>query len=280
MCDEERRRREAVRVEGPWRTFWTLTVPSASVSCGEAWRSVHAWLRRLNLLLRKVAGRRQKMEGYHPPMAYLWQSVAATPCLLPEPICGPFEFAWVVEPHRSGWPHVHMVTTLEWVAFTWLRKEWGKIVGADVRWIRVVPVWSVDGVCRYLTKYMSKATLPNDILAILYRRKLWYCSIKVEPEEPQDWRPLKAVTTTQAWLEAMTGKADERDEGWELECRRSGCYAIWVRFYRWERHMEKDLQESRLVPTTPEERAARIRRMRQESCQDTVDAPERRATKK
>lgn len=107
------------------------------------------------------------------------------------------EFAWVLEPHKSGWPHLHMllfgVNFLHWTKLLacWRAVGGGKV---DVQRVR-------GNATAYLTTYVSKQHFADDDLAdwLTDNRVRWYnASHKVSKDKPApqcsliEWTMVKA----------------------------------------------------------------------------------------
>ena len=67
---------------------------------------------------------------------------------------GPLEAAVLLEVHKSGYPHWHIVGRIPYVPQSWLSSEWCRLTGSwivDIRKIR-----DAREACRYVTKYVIK----------------------------------------------------------------------------------------------------------------------------
>lgn len=228
-CAQEIRKREAYRVEGPWELFLTLTVPRERASSGDAWREVHGWIETMTRELRRelawARDERPRAPGRrHDNHVDRWlranQNIQCA---------GKLEYAWVIEPHADGFPHVHMVVNATWLDYNFLRETWSRSCGAATAWVYGEVVYQIDGACRYLCKYISKSALSIEILAILYGRRLWACSIKAAEKPDPFWfrDDIGGAPVTAA--ESENAEEWARDNGWKLESSKPGGYALWSR---------------------------------------------------
>lgn len=228
-CSERIRRRQIARVQGPWEMFITLTMPQAGIPKRWAWDHFYNARRIFLRELRRESNRRyQSTEGRTPNAS---AKLIAESLDAQERIIGPekIEYAWAIEPHASGYPHLHLVLNLEWIDFGWSRKLWSKCLGVEDARIDGRKVWSVDGVCNYLAKYISKRRMSLDILAVIKGRRTWACTLINSLDEDAEWWPedgqsegneQEAIDDREAW---------GADEGWESVAGKDGCYAIWRR---------------------------------------------------
>lgn len=201
-CMETHRKKKRSRVEGPWKTFITITYSHRGVRVDEAWRAVHGWLSRLAAWMRK----RFRGEGM-PKMDY----------------------AWVLEPHKSGHPHVHLCSTLEWIDIPLWKRKWSEITCLPVEWLKVKRVWSSDGVCYYLAKYLEKAVMSNEVLALLGRRRLFASTLPALPEPDATWTRIGYMTEKRVWSEVENAEIWRLELGWRLKRKHEGALVTWVR---------------------------------------------------
>lgn len=228
-CDEERRKRESWRVEGPWKMFVTFTLPLAAGSTSKCWRLIGKWLGRLTKKLGKTARSNDTWPILHGEDRGWAVQLQAGDENADAMVYKGLDYAWAIEPHKSGRPHVHMVLSAEYVDYEWLIVEWRKATRTSEARIYGVRIKSPDGVTRYLCKYISKATLTSDILGILRRKRLWACTLpSIAPKEPL-WSREVDVDADQAWREIQQGRTDENPSSWTCEARSDGRYAIWSR---------------------------------------------------
>lgn len=168
-CGEAARGKAAARMFAAWKTTITLTLPH-QLTRAEQWRSVGRWVSRWCHALVKWLRR-------HRPGS-------------------PVEYAWVLESHYSGYPHVHVVleydcrgSRTQWQEFArWIRSAWRSITGLSVRWVRVEPVrTSAEKLKNYLLKYLTKASYDLSHYAMIGRRRMWATSLPAVPIEPKGW---------------------------------------------------------------------------------------------
>ena len=200
MCDtcfQLSREVAGERLKGNWRQFLTLTIPSGPTGMLHAWRSMSGWASKMMSAMRRVARRRDGRCkcGRHPRTAFPGTCRTAD---------GSLGFGWVIEPHKSYWPHLHVCLTSDFFCYHWLRKTWARITRSGARVIKMKPVYDRNGVCRYLVKYLTKAAFPDHLLAVLYRKRLWGRS-----ETP-------SRTKSAGWSMVEIAKIPRSEEGPEL----------------------------------------------------------------
>jgi hypothetical protein len=170
-CFDRYRQAACHRMEGPWKQFQTITLRREGISNLHAWRNMSKWV---SELMKRLA--RESEKG-------IWQCYAGS-CEsrnaheIVNTGGKKLEYAWVIEPHKTPWPHAHVAWSASYVCYDWLREQWEEITGQGIQYVHNRKVYSVDGMCRYLTKYMSKAVHSDEILAVLHRRRLWASTIK------------------------------------------------------------------------------------------------------
>lgn len=235
-CDAERRRKEAARVEGNWRTFWTLGVPSGFWRADVAWRLMGQWVKALFRELRRELaegqGSRVKVGAHERErigaLNERRQSGKRKMALL--------QYAWCIEPHQSGWPHLHFVTNAHFIGFEWIKSLWGRITSTTIRWARVERVKDVDGVCRYLSKYISKTTFSPDITAIMYRRRQWASTVPAPPKRAAEWTVEERREGEDLFSETVFASVFAREKGWKVGLSRAGEYANFSRRFSREEY--------------------------------------------
>jgi hypothetical protein len=181
VCFDQKRAHAGYRMEGPWKQFVTFTLPQDVVSRYHAWRHCITWMSKL---LKWIA--REVCKGTCECRAVNCQSRGQHPIVSVNG--GKFDYAWVVEPHKTDWPHFHVAWTAEYVCYDWLRETWAEITGLGLAHIHSKEMYSEDGICRYLTKYMTKSMYSDEILAILYRRRMWASTIRRKPKWEKGYR--------------------------------------------------------------------------------------------
>lgn len=243
-CYKRIREREAFRVWGPWRLFFTFTVPRARASIADAWREVHIWIEQLVREMRREAYIASIQDAENAelkkPFSDARREVARSRIRTESTLL----YAWVIEPHKDGYPHVHMVVDSEWVDFEWLRETWSRASGVMSAWVYGERVYQVDGACRYLSKYISKSTLTLDILAIMYRRRLWATNLERPEKQESKWFAETRISSVEARNAADAEDSAFYDKGWEYVAGKRNKYAIWRRpakpgfGYVWGDHWE------------------------------------------
>jgi hypothetical protein len=240
-CDAQRRERSASRVSGPWRTLLTLGLPSRDVTIRQAWSGIHRWISRLMRSVRRAAS----FEGGGPVRVSVDRADYCHALKIAagkrRELLSTVDYAWAIEPHKSGYPHVHIATTADWIDRAWLISAWREATGASVRCGRAERVRDASETCHYLAKYVSKTSLPMDILAVLYRRRLWACTLPVW-EEDASWSPEPPHEDASPWRSVRDPLAWGAAHGWTLESSAPGRYAAWRREVSWE-HVSQRLPE-------------------------------------
>lgn len=243
-CDAARRKTEAARVEGHWRLFWTLGIPAGKFNVGDAWRKIGGWVRALFRELRrdlalKMSSRIKVDDDERDRIKALNQErehgkrKAAT-----------LQYAWCLEPHKSGYPHLHFVTNASYIGFEYIKSLWSRIVGETVRWARYERVTDQDGVCRYLSKYISKTSFPPDIVALMYRRRQWASTVPKGPPEEPEWRQERRSEGDYLEHQLREPYRWAGVFGWEVSCTKKDGYALFTRFLTMEQVLEKQGWES------------------------------------
>lgn len=228
-CEGARRARQCARVAGQWGLFFTLTWPQAHLGNAEIWEQAHGaigvFVRELR---REMAHRsdhriRKTLRGEVARVARAERSRARIECE------DKLEYAWALESHESGFPHVHMCINATWLDYSYVRELWSRACGVMVARINGRRVWSVDGICRYLSKYVSKGGLELAILAILYRRRLWACTLRNIVKSESKWIPDPTVSSRDAREECLDRATFGARFGWKVEMGSDDEYAVWSR---------------------------------------------------
>jgi len=66
-------------------------------------------------------------------------------------------FIAVVELHKSGVPHLHVLLA-EWIDHAWMKRAWSAVGGGEIVWVEPI---SIRRVSAYLAKYITKERLNN-----------------------------------------------------------------------------------------------------------------------
>ena len=120
------------------------------------------------------------------------------------------EYGYVIEPHASGFPHMHNVMRSNYVPHQWLCDVWEEMTGSKVVDIRAIT--AEEATARYLTKYLGK----NPTKFGTHRR--YGFSRGYEPADKDDWEKdpfglgawWKVQTPWKQWLE------NAHPKGWSL----------------------------------------------------------------
>jgi hypothetical protein len=161
------------RLRGPWTQFLTLTTPHVKGRRLHHWRRASEWATKFFTRLRDIARKGQRR--------CVCRRSESDPDHVEMRIDGEkFHYAWVVEPHQTGWPHWHCVHNAAFLCDNFVRTVWASVTGSEMVLTKRKQVHTRNGVCRYLVKYLTKAVYSDDILAILYRKRLWASTMPAE----------------------------------------------------------------------------------------------------
>ena len=228
-CARAMRDYQMARCEGDWKLFLTLTMPRDVWSCVQAWENIHESLRVFLRELRRLSYDRYEtiidnkslQESGRFPSNQLIQNMMRGEEKL--------EYAWVLEAHEDGYPHVHMVVNQEYIDYNWIRDNWGAAVGALSVNIEGEVITNKDGACRYLSQYIAKARLSLDILAVIKGRRIWWSTAKNIKRPDAKWIP--EGFTPELELERQIEDASEWgiNEEWRVVSKGVGRYALWER---------------------------------------------------
>lgn len=206
-CDIYRRQIEADRLIGPWRTLVTLTWPRTETGLRETWRgaskAASRWCARLRDAVRRDPARFS--------------------CK------GDLEYAWVLEHHEDGWPHVHIVVSAAWIPWEWARRTWARIIRLANPFVMLKQVWNKDGICKYLVPYLAKDIIPEPILAVLYRRRLWASTIATERGKHEGWEVSKTHLRASISDQIADPYRWAAENGWTVVWTIEGQAAEWAR---------------------------------------------------
>lgn len=259
-CDAEIRRRECWRVEGGWRMFLTFGMPSAGLTPRQGWRRIRVALALLIKRLERHAGRPDSWA------VRVWDEDADAASnhrawtRFGRQRKSKLDYAWCLEPHVSGFPHVHMVVNACYIDYSWFRKVWSECLGMHCRWFLAKRVKSQDGICRYLSKYISKTVFTPDLCAVNYRRRMWATSRPLPPEKWPEWVAETETTPGQAADQAHEPAAFDARQGWTKTGGAAGRYQTWSRDwplldgidrYLFERHVLWRFEEDRRCHVRP-----------------------------
>lgn len=228
-CSKVIRRHQIQRTLGDWSMFTTHTIPAGIHSKREEWDLIYSAGRVFRREVRRESKRRNETSDaktWRGEYAHIARQALARMRLRgPEKI----EYAWALEPHQDGRPHLHMIWNQEWMSFSWIRRIWSAALGMMDARVDGRRVWSKDGICGYLAKYISKRRMSLDILAIIKGRRTWASTLVApEEEEPKWWRD-ESVSQEECGREVENMDDTGAEEGWELVAGKPNMYAIWKR---------------------------------------------------
>lgn len=209
-CGPPMREAASRRMRHPWRSMITLTVPR-TVSSDDAWRSMSSWVSRW------MAAWRRWMQRNRPEESR--------------------EYAWVLEDHQDGYPHVHIVLAASitgsrqrWMAMRdWVWSSWRSVTGLECRRLKIEALRSGSATRAYITKYLSKASYQVWHYALIGRRRMWGTSLKATPAIPSGWR-LERILTEQDSPAASQEVAERMIQaGWAREWTSESGVECWIR---------------------------------------------------
>jgi hypothetical protein len=129
-----------------------------------------------------------------------------------------------------------MCHNLDYICFTWLREQWSEVTGQPLSINQQDDMWSTDGVCFYLTNYLTKASYPDWILGILYKKHLWASTMPDTPHTSQGFVQVGVLKGTDAKLAVScqsvplakrTRFTPQGDVVWDLGEGIEGEFASW-----------------------------------------------------
>jgi hypothetical protein len=171
LCSRYAADHAKARMEAEWRQLVTLTVRQDKCSESHAWRWTSRWVSRLMSRLQLAVKRGPKKCGCgawyhdHNPNEIVPNGEVLT-------------YAWVIEPHKKGWPHVHIAWDAPFVCFNFVRELWWEITGIESSGSWVEKVVRNGKIANYLAKYLSKGTFSTAMLALMWRRRIWASNVK------------------------------------------------------------------------------------------------------
>lgn len=228
-CDQKIRDRQKTRMEGPWTTFVTLTYPHGGRDVAKDCVSVHKWIRDFTEAVReeiKTFGQRNVRISKQGKREH---AKAVRERKDGERHHAIFQYAWVIESHKTGFPHVHMCTNAKFMRASWVEKIWDRITGCKGSHPQVDRVYSVDGVCKYLSTYVSKGGVSPDLLGLWWRKRMWASTRKKEAKQETKWCAESEMAQKELNEETRTPKKWGWREGWKFSCGKRGVYALWER---------------------------------------------------
>lgn len=211
-CDECYQNRKArliaEAIGGRPNTFLTLTLrahgkldfPQACKTLSRGWRLV-----RLRAL--REAGRDRKKKLWPFGADSGWQGPVTPKHPAPHLVQlsnGPIPFLAVIEKHKSGWPHLHILMRAAWIDFRWLQAQWQEIVGAHH--VRIERLKNKEKGAAYCAKYCGKVR--DEIIGA---KRYW--STRDYDLRP-DWEQQLAKRPPH-WCEVLNLTIDEVVAGWK-----------------------------------------------------------------
>ena len=195
------------RVKGPWIQLLTLGIPSGDISLRESWGMIHRAVSKFNQLLRgflRWGSDDIRVEGG-----------------------GKFQYAWCVESHLSGYPHVHLAHNLAWLERERAIEAWSIATALEIKRIHQSRVRDDSGMSRYLVKYLTDAELPLDILVLMKGKHLIGSTIRRAKVDPSGWRLLRMEGVDKI-AAILAGKSEHLVRvGATVKEGVPGCYCLW-----------------------------------------------------
>jgi hypothetical protein len=207
-CMTKIRKRMESRVKGPWDQFLTLGVPSSEVGIRDAWALIHGAIKKFTHALRDAL--RDESSSVRVKGG------------------GRLQYAWCIEAHLSGWPHVHMVHNLTWLERQWAIDAWARATGTGIRGIHQEKIRDPSSGSRYLCKYVAKANLSIDILCRLKGMRLMSSTIRRTIEETVPWQLVATSESVKIESEIRGESESLRNAGGTVVHQASEAYALWI----------------------------------------------------
>lgn len=169
VCGDAARGRASSRMAGDWKSTLTLTVPTGRTR-DYLWREMGGWLSRWTAAYKKWLARHRPGASAH--------------------------YAWVLENHYSGYPHVHLVLEFDvrspkpqWLEFFhWVRASWREICGLKTKWGHISPIRSTgEKLKNYMLKYLTKASYDVRHYVIIGKNRMWATSVKAQSVGSKGW---------------------------------------------------------------------------------------------
>lgn len=207
-CFKRIRRGHESRIKGPWAQLVTMGLPSGQIGIRQAWESIHVYIRRYTHALRDA------LRNNSDALAVKGG--------------GKLEYAWVIEAHKSGWPHVHMVHNLRWLDREWSRSAWARATRCEILAVHGAVVRDESDCSRYLVKYLAKANLSVDVLSILKNKHLMGSTLRKKPKEDEGWRVVH-IDEYERVADVISGSSPVlRGLGAGVIRRVEGWLAVWL----------------------------------------------------
>lgn len=81
------------------------------------------------------------------------------------------EYLCVFEPHKSGWPHMHILWRGHWIDQKWLSEQGAQLLNSPVQ--HIFKITNAKSAVAYVTKYFSKAPTKFGTLKRYWTSKGW-----------------------------------------------------------------------------------------------------------
>jgi len=271
-CAKEAGKRAVRRMEHDWTQLVTMTLRQDRCSEGHAWRNVSKWVSRLMSRLQDIAKKDRGWCGCvtNPDRKPHWNVKMEGRKL---------NYCWAIEPHKLGWPHVHIAWDADYVCFDLVREIWWEVTGIDHSGSFVVKVEDPKRIPNYLAFYLTKTRFSTYYLALMGRRRTWATTIKKKREEESGYA-LVEILTGEAASEALACKRPplvrkERfwageEHHWKLESGKEWKWSKWtisgqisdIALSGAKDEAEKNRQESQEGDDSADRRRARHRQRR------------------
>jgi len=154
------------------------------------------------------------------------------------------EYTWSIEEQPGTQQvHFHMLMNIVWIDYTRLREAWQRIVGRPFAWVNASWVRDRRHAAYYVSRYVSKARLTDDVLAILYRRRQWHSTVPAPAAEVSGWRFDGVRDGDRSQEDTECPPAHSAGQGWTCDWSRAHCYALFSRALSFEREQEEAISE-------------------------------------
>lgn len=186
-CSWIKAQRATHRMEGPWTQLVTLTIRRTGISEAHAWRWISSWVSKLMARL---------YDKWRRPRLYCEcsRSPKRTPHCEMETHGDLFQYAWVIEPHAQGWPHVHIAWNLTYGCFDLVRDLWEEITGQERPQTNVRTDVTPERIPYYLAKYLTKGGMSEWQLALIAGRRVWASTVPQKPGEETSYQLVDILT--------------------------------------------------------------------------------------
>jgi hypothetical protein len=245
-CDSERRKRQKRRMEGDWRLFLTLGHPGRNVSIQGAWTGLR---RARDLLFKRLEAWAADPQEWR---LRIWPHDARNAVEARKSSgrsrrrVSTLDYAWCLENHQSGYPHIHFCINACYINYEELKALWSRCIGQECKWCKGIVVWSKGGICHYLSEYVSKCSLTVDLCAVLYRQRLWGTSLEMEDAGSPRWWSDNTASSNEAALLVKHPEIIHETSNWKLDGAKEGSYAAWSR--TWGCSVECAVQMAVAIP--------------------------------